>query len=663
MNSAAKSVKTADVLDVENCIDAALKQLRETQATEGCWKGDYGGPLFLLPMFVATHYIIGREIGTDKQPEMVRYLYHHQNDDGGWGLHIEGQSQLFTTVLCYVALRLLNESADQLQITAARQWIQSHGSALRSPLWGKFQLALLNLFDYSGIPPVPPELWLLPRFLPIHPSRFWCHSRMVLLPMTYLYGRRCQIPVDDRIKELRTEIYSEPYESIQWSKHRSSVSPTDEYTPATRTQRFADRLLLLFEPVVSLLCRKRALRHVLDHVRQEDENTNFICIGPVNKQLNTLCYFFTNPDGPEVHKHIERLDDYLWCGTDGIKMNGYNSSRLWDTAFAVQAVSETRRVQENQVLLQEAHNYVDANQVLDDTPNCHRYYRHASRGGWPFSDRAHGWPISDCTAEGLKACLLVENVVDNPVSETRLRDAVELILSLQNRDGGWATYERTRGPRWLEKLNATTLFADVMVDYSYVECTSACIQALANFGHRYPNVLRTPIEQAIRQGRDFILNSQRRDGSWVGSWGICFTYGTWFGVWGLRAAGMSNGESAVQNACEFLLEKQLPDGGWGETAESCRQLQYVSAAHGQAVMTSWALLALMQGGHSDSEAVGRGIEFLIRRQNSDGTWPPEHIAGVFNKTCAIHYDNYLKIFPLWALARFTTHVSESVTKP
>jgi squalene cyclase len=34
-----------------------------------------------------------------------------------------------------------------------------------------------------------------------------------------------------------------------------------------------------------------------------------------------------------------------------------------------------------------------------------RYYRHVSEGGWPFSTAAHGWPISDCTAEGLKAVL------------------------------------------------------------------------------------------------------------------------------------------------------------------------------------------------------------------------------------------------------------------
>ena len=75
-----------------------------------------------------------------------------------------------------------------------------------------------------------------------------------------------------------------------------------------------------------------------------------------------------------------------------------------------------------------------------------RYYRHVSRGGWPFSTSAHGWPISDCTAEGLKAVLLLREhpaIVANcePISDARLFKALEVLLTLQNVDGGWATYE------------------------------------------------------------------------------------------------------------------------------------------------------------------------------------------------------------------------------
>lgn len=51
-----------------------------------------------------------------------------------------------------------------------------------------------------------------------------------------------------------------------------------------------------------------------------------------------------------------------------------------------------------------------------------------------------------------------------------------------------------------------------------------------------------------------------------GSWAICYTYGTWFGITGLIAGGKTYENSlSVRKACEFLLSKQLPAGGWGES--------------------------------------------------------------------------------------------------
>jgi squalene cyclase len=41
---------------------------------------------------------------------------------------------------------------------------------------------------------------------------------------------------------------------------------------------------------------------------------------------------------------------------------------------------------------------------------------------------------------------------------------------------------------------------------------------------------------------------------------------------------------------------------------------------------------------------------------ADGSFPDEHIAGMFNETCAIHYDNYLKMFPRWALGEARRHL-------
>ena len=40
--------------------------------------------------------------------------------------------------------------------------------------------------------------------------------------------------------------------------------------------------------------------------------------------------------GCVVRRHLPRLLDYLWLAEDGMKVQGYSGSQLWDTAFAVQ---------------------------------------------------------------------------------------------------------------------------------------------------------------------------------------------------------------------------------------------------------------------------------------------------------------------------------------
>jgi lanosterol synthase len=40
-------------------------------------------------------------------------------------------------------------------------------------------------------------------------------------------------------------------------------------------------------------------------------------------------------------------------------------------------------------------------------------------------------------------------------------DAVDIMLSLQNPCGGFASYELVRGPRWVEWLNAAEVFGEL----------------------------------------------------------------------------------------------------------------------------------------------------------------------------------------------------------
>ncbi len=55
-------------------VDQGLEHLRRTQHEDGSWHGDYGGPLFLLPLYVATCHVAGLNIDLAAQREMRRYL-------------------------------------------------------------------------------------------------------------------------------------------------------------------------------------------------------------------------------------------------------------------------------------------------------------------------------------------------------------------------------------------------------------------------------------------------------------------------------------------------------------------------------------------------------------------------------------------------------------
>ncbi|CAN6170031.1 unnamed protein product [Urochloa humidicola] len=89
-----------------------------------------------------------------------------------------------------------------------------------------------------------------------------------------------------------------------------------------------------------------------------------------------------------------------------------------------------------------------------------------------------------------------------------------------------------------------------MVDNPCVECTSSVLQALVTFRDMYPGYRHDEIETCIKSGSKFIEIEQRQGGSWFGTWGICFIYGTLFAVKGLVAAGRTyTNSSSIKKAC------------------------------------------------------------------------------------------------------------------
>lgn len=491
--------------------------------------------------------------------------------------------------------------------------------------------------------------------------------RQVFLPMSYIWSKRYSHPLDDLTRSLRNELYTAPYESIDWSSVRNHISPHDNYHPKSPLLNTINWLLV---NVHSPVTRTAALKQwgedwTYKLIQMEDANTAFSNLGPVNAPMNTIARFINEcnalpsqiptPAGIHVRHHLDRLHDFLWMKNEGLLMNGTNGVQTWDTAFAIQA-AESAGLATSPTwipMLTRALEFLADQQVLEECDDMDVCYRHTRKGAWMFSTREQGYTVSDCTAEALKSCLLLQslrNESGNPIyphliTDARAKLAIDVLLSMQNPSGGFASYELTRGNPWLlEQLNAAEVFGGIMVEYDYPECTTAVLLALGQFLKTFPHdsYRRAEILDTQRKAVDYVRKSQRPDGSWYGSWGICFTYATMFALASLATVGESYENSErVRRACEFLVGKQDVDGGWGESYRSCEEGIWVAHPGGsQVVQTAMAGLALMEGRYpgekaGDAKEAGplkRAMRLLMSRQMGNGEWPQEGIEGVFNKT-------------------------------
>ncbi|KAE8038275.1 hypothetical protein FH972_010800 [Carpinus fangiana] len=296
------------------------------QASDGHWPAENAGPLFFLPPLVMCLYIIGHlntVFPTEYQKEILRYLYYHQNEDGGWGLHIESHSVMFCTAFSYICMRILGEGPDGGQENAcarARKWILDHG------------------------------------------------------------------PITPLILQLREELYTQPYNEVNWKKVRHLCAKEDLYYPHPLIQDLLwDSLYIFTEPLLTRwpfnkLVREKALQVTMKHIHYEDEISRYITIGCVEKVLCMLACWVEDPNGDYFKKHIARIPDYIWVAEDGIKLQGFGS-QVWDTSFAIQALLASNLTDEIGPTLTKGHDFIKKSQVKDNPfGDFKSMYRHISKG-------------------------------------------------------------------------------------------------------------------------------------------------------------------------------------------------------------------------------------------------------------------------------------------
>ncbi len=146
------------------------------------------------------------EIDAPLESKIAAYLRAHQAEHGGWPLYHGGdlQHELHRQGLLRAQARGRRSQAPHM--VRARAAILERGGAARSNVFTRIALALFGQLPWRGVPYIPVEIMLLPRWFFFHLDKVSYWSRTVMVPLFILCTRKplAKNPRNVHIRELFT---------------------------------------------------------------------------------------------------------------------------------------------------------------------------------------------------------------------------------------------------------------------------------------------------------------------------------------------------------------------------------------------------------------------------------------------------------------------------
>jgi squalene-hopene/tetraprenyl-beta-curcumene cyclase len=610
---------------LSEAITLGRRGLVDRQQPDGHWVGELEGDSILESEYVLLMAFLGRERGETVRM-VAEYLRRQQTPEGGWSIYPGGPAEVSASVKAYLALKIMGHSPDEPQMRRAAAVIRGLGGTARCNSFTKFYLALLGQIPYDRCPAVPPELILLPLwcYVNIYAMSAWSRTILVPLSIASAYKPVRKLPEGLGIRELEPE----PPPALPVVKR---LSWANFFLKVDALLKFGERWGLT--PFRRLALR-RAVAWLRDHYAESD-GVGAIFPPMVYNVIALRCLDVPD-DAPEMRWAMKQLDELMIEEGGAVRLQPCKSP-VWDTALTLIALADagvTGRAPETRravtwLLRREIRRPGDWSLM---NPNL-------EPGGWVFEYHNAFYPDTDDTAMALIA-LARYGRGDEPAA----RRGVNWLLGMQNKDGGWAAFDRDIDREILTKVP----FADhnAMLDPSCPDITARVLEALGHYGHR-------PDHPQVQRALRFLARTQEPHGGWPGRWGVNYVYGTWQVLVGLRGIGLDMGEPMVRKAADWLKRVQQPRGGWGESCASYDDPSLAGVGTPTASQTAWALLGLIAAGEADSPAVRAGVDYLTETQGPDGGWAEETFTGTgFPRVFYLKYHLYPVYFPLMALGRY-----------
>ncbi|MDQ0228922.1 terpene cyclase/mutase family protein [Metabacillus malikii] len=612
-------------MKIKKEVDKRIKELISMQQIEGNWDFCFEGGLLTDAYMI----ILLRVLEIDNEEKLIQELVNRlmviQNKNGTWSVAPDEMSgDLSCTVLAYTAILYSGlYSPNHPNLRKAKRFIKQQGGLSNTHFMTKWMLAVIGQYKWPAYFYIPMTFMLLPSSSPIHFNHFSSYARVHLLPMIIAANKK--FTINNR---------SAP--SLNSLNLHRGIDEWELFSTTRLDNPFkAEMIKLLNLPkYFHRLGYERAEQYMINRI--ENDGTLFSYASATFYMIYALLALGYKKESPIIKKAIVSLKNLLNKNCNGVHLEN-STSTIWDTSLLSYAFQEAQ-IPANHPSIQKATKYLVNKQQISDT--VHLFER--KYGGWGFSHNNTLNPDNDDTSAVLRALTRTAQT-DKAVYQSWFT-GVSYLLSMQNVDGGWAAFEKNKANPILTFLPIDNA-KDAAIDPSTPDLTGRVLEFLGNYCGL---TIQHPL---IKASVYWLLQQQQTNGSWYGRWGVCYIYGTWAAVTGLTAVGISKNALPIKKATNWLKHIQHSDGGWGESCSSSQVRAYTPLSFSTPSQTAWAVDALIQAGHKNSQEVRRGLLYLLRENQDKASFSYPTGIGLPGQFY-INYHSYNKVFPLLAFAHY-----------